>query len=658
MIVASGISSASLNANPPPPVRILEMVASPEASAFTSKERERGAAETSSPVEEFSSPAKPSQVSEVAGSLASGYAANEDSELDRTPYIARVGTWQVPDIRERPEMEIDIDPNGDDDLVAGQVQSIVAQEKERKRRRLESERPPSSMPSQESYVGPSVSSLRIPRNSTPPPKRQRRGRHDEESAEKLSPLPAPSAQPPNEKQSDDSQDLSDLGDPTVLLSDPLSEASSQAIVRYVRASPLIPNFLKEEIIRCVIFKSAQSTQSQGSKSDSDTQEDGYLKTKPFWLFELLRINNGKVTAGNGLTSEVHANDSTMCLHIISDVLSYGLQMLERVPLMMSRNEARTNPWFDGHGHPFSIVYQKLHTLHNEASTSVLTQASAEQLSLLQSEIEQLSEEKRAALIAQEEAEKKCRDALAASLSTQEDNDFLREQYAEASNMATKLAKSTTQLEEEVAYLKQKLSTGLETVRAFSRTRIETLETKLKVTQGSLNLLVQQNRLTDDLVRKKAAEWDTYQAKKKAKDDVLEKRRAEIDEESAAIYRALEEEDRRRAIEANKAPHVRFLEIDLADQKETIEGLEPEEDDEVAMLRAEAGEAALDVNVGAPRPSRRRAAASNTTSAEQEIIAKAIAGTQEQAQSEMADVLLGELAYQDATTHKDGEEASS
>jgi hypothetical protein len=661
--VASGSSTQTTShASPPPALRVLNMLASPEEAII--QPRENRAMEASSPVEDFSSPTKAPQVSELGESYPSGYAASggeslpnriedEDlgvSESDGTPSVIRVGTWLIPPIREQQASQIDIDPNGDDDQVALQVERVVAQERELKRRRVELDRPPSSIPSQESHIASGLTSSRIPRNSTPPPKRQRRGRNEDEPSESIEKQPSVSVHSVHDRPSDDSMDLSDLADPANLLSDPLGEASIIAITKYVKASPLIPKFLKEEIVRCVAMKGANHSQSQGSKSDSDTQEDGYLKTKPFWVFELLRINKGKITAGNQLTSEVLVNDSTMVLHIFSDVLTYGLQMIGREPLMMSRNEARSNPWFDGHGHPFSVVYQKPVNIHNEGSTSGLTQASAEQLSLLQSEIEQLSEERRIALSAQEQAERKLKEALASSLTTQEDNDFLREQYREASNMATQLARSTTQLEEEIASLKVKLSTGLESVRAFSQTRIQTLQTKLKSTQGQLHLLTRQNQLTDVSIREKAAKWDAYEAKKRAKEEDLERRRSEVDEERAALYRAIEEEDRLRAIEAAKAPHVRFLEIDLADQRETIEGLD-EEEDEIALLRAEAGQSASEIDLSAPRSSRRRTV---YTPNEQQSIAQAIAQTQDQAQAEMADVLQGELAYhQDAHTHVNG-----
>jgi hypothetical protein len=695
MVVSSG--NTSIDSSQPgatPLVRVLKMHVSPEASSSRRiDERNRAPqAELSSPVEDFSSPEKLQQAIEPdphsesnssrqvtngsedqSGSGGGGSSADIAKPASRI----RVGVWEVPDVHEKEAAQVDIDPNGDDDLVREQVARLITSEKEAleqrrieeaiKRKRIEEEEIPSSMPSQMSNPGVDLTPSKAPNSSTPPPaKRQRRGVQESQS-----PLTVPTRQAPqavlmhtsmesNVKSQKAAEELepSRLASINDIITRPHDEESRLALVRYSQASPLVPDFLKEEIERC-INKADQGTQSQSSKSDSDTQEDGYLKTKLLWVFELLRISSeGAILAGRHLESAVQADEKTLVLRIFSDASTFGVQIVDREPLMLSRYELRSNPWFDKHGHLFRVIYQmqsgqKGSSSESSSSSSILTQGHSEQMLLLQKEVEALLEEKERLLHAKDEADKKCQSALSSSQMTQETNDFLKEQYNLASSMAATSVKEVEALKEEVEDLKRKLTEGMNTIRSFNQTRIETLQIKLKTTESQLNLLKNQNRLTDDTVRQKAAQWDAYQTKEQNRLRELERRRAEVDAERASLYQSMQEEEDRRAKHLRRPPHEHFLEVDLNAQKVDLPGLEEIDDtDEVAMLRAEAGEVstgaeAIDIN--APRSSRRRPARQTQPVqegwADAQTTEEALLHSQQQAQAEVAEALQGELLYQ-------------
>lgn len=650
--VARGTSSVQYNTQPTQVVnRVLQMQTSP---AFTNHIRQREAAvETSSPVEEFSSPAKPSQFTE------------SDSVISQAPISARVGTWELPDGVERASAEIEIDPNGDDDVVRAQVASIFAQERAEKRKRREEQALSSSYPSQGTTAATEMISARVPRASTPPlppMKRARRGQQDVAVRSQEPEVPSASR-----TQRDVEVDFSTMASPAAILSDPTNEASRQSISQYVKASPLVPDFLKDEIKR-YLDRSVQHSQSQGSSnSDSDTQEDGYLKTKPFWLFEMLRVEvNGSTIVGRSLTSEINRGSLTMVLQIYSGTFTFSIEFLEREELIMSRNEARSNPWFDGNGHPFNIIYRSSANSKSASSSngisSVVTQPSAEQWSQMQSRLSQLSDEKEAAWREKVEAERKLEAMLASYQATQEDNDFLRRQYGDASTMAADLARGNDLLTEETAALKTKLSQGMSTVKGFSEARIGALREQLKVSQMQLDILLKQNRLTNDAIREKAGKWDAYQAKEQIRLREMERKRAEIDALRAASYQAMEQEDLQRIADLRKKPHELFLEVDLDKEKRSLPGhhtvVADEEEDEVAMLRAEA-EAATGqaIDLSAPRSRRSRSSRSATAAAATPlrieplrdmgniIEEQSVQQSQLQALNEAAQMLQGEFEYQ-------------
>ncbi|UZJ51819.1 hypothetical protein CBS101457_001139 [Exobasidium rhododendri] len=688
MIVSSG--SNSIGSSQPmstPPMRILDMHASPDHSYSDRHERGEAAprVDLSSPVEEFSSPEKVVSNSKandatsgdvpvesgdrresISGSLVDGGSA---------PSKIRVGVWEVPDIREREAADVDIDPNGDDDQVEEQVARLITMEKEMKKRsveeaikrkRLEEEEVASSMPSQSSATGLDFTPSRLPQSSTPPlAKRQRRGIQEGQSYTSVAEpttQSAPVQSPMNSRKA--TQDMNEEIEPTDLasldsiLNQPHDEESRNALVRYAQASPLIPDFLKEEIQRC-INKADQSTQSQGSKSDSDTQEDGYLKTKAFWVFELLRWSgNGAILAGMKLESKVEEHEKTLVLHIFSNGSIYGVQMVDREPLMMSRNELRSNPWFDCHGHPFGILYQNRSSnkgRSHESSLSspfVRTQVNDEQLSILQAEIQQLQEENNSLVLAKDESEKRCHSAMKSTQTTQESNEFLKEQYRLASNSAAESAREAEVLQSEVESLKRQLTEGMDTVRSFSQQHIRTLQTKLDATKSQLHLLVSQNQLTDDALREKAAKWDAYQAIEQARLREVERRRADISEESAALYQSMQEEESRRAANNRRPPHEHFLEVDLATQKVDLPGLDVQVDDEGIVVTPRIGAEEVlkagGIDAGAERTSRTlqgRNLQAEQIRANSELAEDVLFQSQQQAQAEVADALQGELNYQ-------------
>ena len=665
--IPSGVSSAasptqSITEHHP---RILAMRASPDGQspgdrhANRPREFEKADADRSSPVEQFSTPARPSPTShptqhsdlgsypsEQAGEGSGNYTLSMNAgqaEYTEAVHPAQIRGWEpFPDTRGREAIHDDIDPNGDDDVVANQVRQLVASDREAKRKRMQAEQ---SISSQPSTAGHDVAPLQTPKTSTPPPPPKRQKRLPKSPPRTAAPTLTPDIE--RVKGDDlrcDNLLPSELISPENILGDPFSESSCQAIARYCQASPMIPDFLKAEVQRCV-HKVCDSFQRQSAQSDSDTQEDGYLRTKAFWALELLRVGSNGIVAGDKLTSAVADDENTLVLSILNNGTDYALQLVGPQEMLMSRSEARSNPWFDRNGYPFSIVFR--YSLSGNGSShgtasSVITQGSAEQNILSQGEQKALQERVRIAVEEKEEAERRWKMAQVSVQSSQEHNDILQEQYNEASQKAVQWAKEAEQLNAQVTSLSASLTDGMKVIQDASRARIERLASQLKVTQSQLELLKQQNRLTDDTVREKAAKWDAYQAKEQARLRDLEKRRADVGAERAALYQSMQDEESLRAAYDQLPPHERFLRVDLANQKEILDG---ESEGELAMLRKEAEEAmdsAVDIN--APRSRRRAAAGDGSAGAN---VVQAFEHSQEQAQAaaaDAADALEGELLY--------------
>lgn len=530
----------------------------------------------------------------------------EEQDLSMRP---RIGGWILGE--EAPEAEtvlLDFDVNGDPQETEEKVWEILRKgsgkgtqeeaESSLMAKNASQASAPDRILSRRSHAGTPVA------NTPPPP--TRRSRRSAAQREQLNEVTTTIEELSQARTGDldavDSQPASASIDLVTLL-DNNSTVVVPALIQLVETSASIPGFLKSEIIRVLQTKTQDS--QQANSSGSETQDDGYLKTKSQWAFELGKIIDDKVISGPEVVESDDEADRFI-LMVGSASLETDGYVAERATKQRAndlRSDVRTNPWFNAQGQPFSVIYRMpIHFAadHSSGNVSFATQQNSQEKSIQQQEMEDLREE-RDRLMKQ----------LAASMedtkSAKEQSTLLKQLYDEASRSNMEAEIESDRLNAENVQLKAQLSEGMASVRSFSTARVTNLEQKVQQLTGQVHLLTEQNRLTGDDIRRKAALWDAAEAREQERQAELARRQAKRETERRALQEQILGNEV--SFEPLKKPHELFLEVDLEREKidvdakieqEKIEKMEKaqqtqedlgivDEDDELAALQREAAE---------------------------------------------------------------------
>lgn len=214
--------------------------------------------------------------------------------------------------------------------------------------------------------------------------------HDAESAPRAStpplgatarrsgpPLPAPSqtiaSEPPSQTRWADAEQETQQSGPSSdnssltfsqLAAQPSSRGARRRIITLLHASPWVPSTLKEEVERFVsrarsaAGASGESSITAETEDDSETQEDGLLRTKPTWVLELARTNadgeqvpDRAVAAAAGHAEEGEGEADDLCLVLVLVVSTeegtFDVQELTEKLVKPLREDPRYSPWHDG-----------------------------------------------------------------------------------------------------------------------------------------------------------------------------------------------------------------------------------------------------------------------------------------------------------------------
>lgn len=554
------------------------------------------------------------------------------------PPPLRVGNWVMPDVPERQnEPKVDIDPNGDDDLVASQVMDIL-------------QTPRTPHPVAQNAPSPHLSRS-LSSASTPLTRRARR----------TVPVKDPVARSPA-PQEDLSELIKDaLTNVDSILASVRNDTSQERLFRLVTSSPLVPGFLQPEIVKFLQRHLAESQSHSNMGSDSDTQDDGFLRTKKAWILELCKILDDRALGGADMFLEASKDAVTVVLILNTDPAEIEIRKCDQDQIMQWRSQVATNPWFDAHGQPFAVSYSII-PQSLDSVPSLLTQPSS---------AESLQKDLASAIKERDRMSDDLEAALASQRSSQEQSDLLRQLYDDAIKSVSETQNEIESLRQANEDLQRQVTSGLEAAREFSRVQVDRLTDKVTATEAQLSHLLNQNALMNDELRRKAACWDVHEARLEQEKRLREKEEKERQAKRAQLQATL----------FGKKPHEYLLEVDLEGQRSHIPlqrdapldsstvpiGAEDDDDDELAALQQEAaahGDVSDAINLQAPRSRR-----SQRTSARPLIdnpsprqrpamqegaheVAETIAEQEWQAQSAAADGLEDEFAFRTASLASD------
>lgn len=521
--------------------------------------------------------------------------------------IPRIGGWNVEEEKSQFEPDsLNIDINGNPEEVEAKVWEIL-----RKGSGKSSEEGPVSSSMTKNASQASATDKILSRRShtgtpianTPPPptRRSRRSAAQKEpvTIEELSQAKTEDSGGIYSQHSFASIHISTLFEEDLATSLPV-------ITQLIERSASVPSFLKPEIIRLLQIK-ASSSQEEGTSSDSDTQDDGYLKTKAQWAFELGKILDEQIVKGDEITES--DDEAERLILMVSSTSSdmegfdYAFERATKQKANELRSNVGTNPWFNVQGHPFSVIYQmpaQFPTDNSSGRGSFVTQNASQDLFAQQQEMDELREE-RDRLIKRLEANAED------TKSAKEQSALLKQLYDEASRSNMEAEIECERLKAENEQLREQLSEGMASVRTFSKTRVADLEQKNRELNGQIHLLTEQNRLTSNDIRRKAALWDAAEMKEQERQAELVRRQAKRETERRALQSQILGSEMSNS--PVKKPHELFLEVDLEREKIDVDAkIEQEamekmrkaeqmqannevldEDDELAALQREAAE---------------------------------------------------------------------
>jgi hypothetical protein len=378
--------------------------------------------------------------------------------------------------------------------------------------------------------------------------------------------------------------------PEEIEADPFAAASVSRICALVTESPYIPPFLKGEVSRFVLRQgavlraAAAGLSSESQEDESETQEDGFVRTKAEWFLELQR---GSEEA------------PYFILALFIEEGTYGVQLLDEERVKAVYADPSYDPWLDRNGRPFVIrglpgpvACASMSSFTNSDESAALRaerDTLAAQLEREQSAVAALKTQLDKASSGRAEAEKQ--------------EKFVRELLDNASEAAKRSTaeareaeKRVKELQEQNAQLRSTLNEGLQNFHTATAAQRQQVEARCKKLEAQVAMLTELARFTDGPVRERAALWEVHVERERQKQEEVARKQA--------IMRAEREEHRKRlmllgqqarAPVAEQASAVRPLSAERHVVSPPLSPVLPldddsESEDELAALAAEAAQA--------------------------------------------------------------------
>ncbi|SPO23870.1 uncharacterized protein UTRI_03581_B [Ustilago trichophora] len=335
------------------------------------------------------------------------------------------------------------------------------------------------------------------------------------------------------------------------------------IVELVHRSPHIPSFLKDEIERFIQRASrtsssssstsagkrgsprrrsnsqSQSQQSSGGNDDSETQEDGFLRTKKLWCMDLLLFPSPSSSSQASLpriTSQVVQQRLTqsqlsqasttrgpVAIILLLDTVevTFDIHELEESLASVLRSDRRYSVQYDADGRKWNTGSQRTPT----PATAPAPAPAADDLDAAKAEITRLQKRLEASS-AQIDALTTTNLSLQKDLSeSQAQHDFVRSLYDRASASATSAQASASEALAKVALQEEQLSSGLALHQAALDSAITRWKGRVRQLEAEREFATAQREMTEqgEEVRRKAALWDAYQAEERDRERTREER---------------------------------------------------------------------------------------------------------------------------------------
>lgn len=353
------------------------------------------------------------------------------------------------------------------------------------------------------------------------------------------------------------------------------------VIELVHRSPHVPQHLKDEIERFITRASrttskprhARASHSQSrSNDDSETQEDGVLRTKKVWCMDLLLLSpsSSQMVASElvqRLTQQTqHSSQSTrggvaVILMLDTHECTFYVHELDESLAAVLRADRRYSVQFDAQGRRWDTTTAGVED-ESEARSSALEQ----RLEALLQEVEALGEEKR--VVERERDE------------VRGQHDFVRGLYDRASAAAASAQSALGETEARVGLLERQLTQGLKVHSAALEMQVSRWKGKVRRLEAQVQLYQAQDRRTDEGVRKKAALWDALQREEKQREKMRLDRIRAHDERKRQMGDGL----------GPFAPPQRTEPSEVANSKRIEAEGSGEEMDELAALALEAAQA--------------------------------------------------------------------
>lgn len=375
------------------------------------------------------------------------------------------------------------------------------------------------------------------------------------------------------------------------------------VVELVHRSPHIPAFLKDEIERFLLrahrssspsrspqhgrgsrrLTSQSQSQSQSGNDDSETQEDGFLRTKKLWCMDLLLLPSSSSPSVAGLSEVVQrltqlsqSSESAragVAVILLLDMVkaTWDVHELDEALARVLREDRRYSVLYDGEGRRWSAPAA---TAAAPASPAIAVEGEGDELETARSEIVQLQTRLDSAQ-SQIETLLSTTTTLERELTeSRSQHDFIRDLYDRASLSATTAQTAASTAQSRITLLESQLSEGLALHRTMLDTAIDRWKTRIKKLEAERAFMVRQAELTDaGEVRRKAGLWDAY----RAEEEVTERERKE---------RIRKHDEKQRLREAAQGDGLG----PFARPTIPARGTSPDEMDELAALAREAAEA--------------------------------------------------------------------
>ncbi|SOV08651.1 uncharacterized protein UDID_04855 [Ustilago sp. UG-2017a] len=334
------------------------------------------------------------------------------------------------------------------------------------------------------------------------------------------------------------------------------------LVSLMHASPHIPSFLKDEIDRFILrahrassCRSQSQSQSQRSSrshrrrsnsqsqslsqpqnDDSETQEDGFLRTKQTWVMDLLLLPTPSSTLESlgelgervgKLTQQSQSQGrGGVAVILLLDTVggTFDVHELEESLAGLLRADRRYSVLFDCDGRKWNSSSSSFSSsqLHNTPTPAVVggvgdLESANAQIILLESKLEAANKELESLTTNNKTLQKKRSEAEA-------QHDFIRTLYDRASASSTSAQASAAAAEARIVQLEAQLSQGLALHSAALQDAIERWKMKMIRIEREREFERNQKEITEgEQVRRKAALWDQFQAEERDRERTQEDR---------------------------------------------------------------------------------------------------------------------------------------